>query len=348
MPLASSLRFMLGSALTLGLLFSGAASAATIDPISPHIDQSCASGSLSEGPCEIPHFAITDPQEEYAVNPGETLTLSGTGCIADFPTKFEAWMLFEEPARRSDLPSPTHVTHDVDTGSWTATFTLPDEPGTIPVSFHFTCSSVESFFEARSSSRLRLYSRVNVLPNSQEEPSTPQTSQEEPPTPETPSDPPAEPRITLTQSDVEIGAPLELSASGFDPDEEVEVWLHSDPIRLGTIRADASGNASGTFVVPDNVPAGSHTVKFIGTTSKKTAQTPITVKNKTTAEKASSSSPAGTDASSNTDNASFSSASGKATKELARTGADSLPVLFAASLMSLVGLGALVRRRVRA
>lgn len=347
MPLALPLRFTLGSALTLGLLFSGSASAATIDPIPPSVDHYCSSGSTGDGPCEIPNFAITDPQEEYTIHAGETLTLSGTGCIADFPTRFEAWMLFEEPARQRDLPSPPNTTHDINTGSWTVTFTLPDEPGVIPSSFHFTCSSVESFFGSRSSNRLRLYSTVNVLPNSQQEPSTPEPSQEEPPTPETPSDPPAEPRITLTQSDVEIGAALELSASGFDPGEEVEVWLHSDPIKLGTIRADASGNASGSFVVPDTVPAGSHTVKFIGTTSKKTAQTPVTIKNKTTAEKTNSSSPTGTDASSAPDmNDSASPRSGKAAKELARTGADSLPLLFAAGLLSVVGLGALSRRRV--
>lgn len=347
MLLASPLRFTLGSVLTLGLLFSGAASAATIDPNPPHVDHYCSSGSAGDGPCELPHFAITDPQEEYTVRAGETLTISGTGCSAEFPTRISAWMLFEDSVRQRDLPAPANATNDINTGSWTATFTLPDVPGAIPSSFHFTCSSDDSLFEPHSSSRLRLYSTVNVLPNSQEEPSTSEPSQEEPSAPETPSDPPAEPRITLTQSDVEIGAPLELSASGFDPGEDVEVWLHSDPIKLGILRADASGNASGTFVVPDNVPAGSHTVKFIGMTSKKTAQTPVTVKNKTTAEKTNSPSPTGTDASSVPGtNSSLSPSSGRAAKELARTGADSLPLLFAAGVVSVLGLGALSRRRV--
>ena len=147
-------------------------------------------------------------------------------------------MFFEDSVRQRDLLAPANATNDINTGSWTATFTLPDVPGAIPSSFHFTCSSDDSLFEPHSSSRLRLYSTVNVLPNSQEEPSTSEPSQEEPSAPETPSDPPAEPRITLTQSDVEIGAPLELSASGFDPGEDVEVWLHSDSIKLGLLRSE--------------------------------------------------------------------------------------------------------------
>lgn len=335
MSLASPLRFTLGSALTLGLVFSGAASTATIDPIPPSVDHYCSSGSTGDGPCEIPHFAITDPQEEYTIHAGETLTLRGTGCTADFPTRIISELTFRESAPQSGLPHHVEMTLDGNTGDWSANFPLPDKPGVYSAEFVFICESTDH--SSPSFSRVRLNSTVKILLN----------SQEEPPTPETPSDPPAEPRITLTQSDVEIGAPLELSASGFDPGEEVEVWLHSDPIKLGTIRADASGNASGSFVVPDNVPAGSHTVKFVGTTSKKTAQTPVTIKNKTAAEKTNSSSPTGTDASSAPDmNNSASPHSGKATKELARTGADNLPLLLAAGLMSIVGLGALSRRRV--
>ncbi len=53
-------------------------------------------------------------------------------------------------------------------------------------------------------------------------------------------------------------------ATGFAPGEAVEVTLFSTPRALGTVTADASGNASITFEVLASDGAGEHRVQFSG------------------------------------------------------------------------------------
>lgn len=60
---------------------------------------------------------------------------------------------------------------------------------------------------------------------------------------------------------------ITIEQGGFEPNEEVEVVLHSDPVVLGTLIADAQGWIRGTFDVPEMVPAGSHEVVMTGRVS---------------------------------------------------------------------------------
>lgn len=58
--------------------------------------------------------------------------------------------------------------------------------------------------------------------------------------------------ITLSVQEARAGEALTVTGSGFPADADVTVTLHSDPVELGTVRADASG----AFVLATSVPRG--------------------------------------------------------------------------------------------
>lgn len=76
---------------------------------------------------------------------------------------------------------------------------------------------------------------------------------------------PATPGVTLDASTVTAGGPVSFSADGFAPDSQVAVELHSEPVALGTVRADAAGHVAGTVTIPSDTPAGDHDLVLIGT-----------------------------------------------------------------------------------
>lgn len=76
---------------------------------------------------------------------------------------------------------------------------------------------------------------------------------------------PGGPAVTLGSSTVTAGGSVSVSASGFAPDSEVRVELHSDPIQLATLLADGAGLVEGEVVIPASVEPGEHTVVLIGT-----------------------------------------------------------------------------------
>ena len=57
---------------------------------------------------------------------------------------------------------------------------------------------------------------------------------------------------------------FDIRFGGFAPNSAVKVENHSDPIVLGTYMADENGFLSADIAVPDNVPAGFHTLHLIG------------------------------------------------------------------------------------
>lgn len=65
---------------------------------------------------------------------------------------------------------------------------------------------------------------------------------------------------------LETGDLVVLSADGYTPGAEVEVWLHSTPVKLATVSADGAGRVSGTFAVPTAIGKGDHRVIVSGTT----------------------------------------------------------------------------------
>ena len=65
---------------------------------------------------------------------------------------------------------------------------------------------------------------------------------------------------------VEPGDPVSVDGSGFAPDETVDETLHSAPVALGSVTANASGNVSTTVTIPTGTPAGPHELLLTGET----------------------------------------------------------------------------------
>jgi len=70
----------------------------------------------------------------------------------------------------------------------------------------------------------------------------------------------------LDKTSVRPGDRLTVSATGFTPGEQAEVWVHSDPVFVGSTTAGTDGSVVYTFTVPD-LPPGQHQVEIRGITS---------------------------------------------------------------------------------
>ncbi|MEN2738920.1 hypothetical protein ABCS02_14110 [Microbacterium sp. X-17] len=97
------------------------------------------------------------------------------------------------------------------------------------------------------------------------------TSDPEPTATPTPSESPtpAATDLSATVSDNALtpGSTVIVTASGFQPNEEVAIWLHSDPVLLATVNASADGTLSQTVTIPADIPLGSHQIELLGSTS---------------------------------------------------------------------------------
>jgi hypothetical protein len=58
-----------------------------------------------------------------------------------------------------------------------------------------------------------------------------------------------------------------VTASGFEPGEAIELWLHSAPVRLLTAAADADGDFSATVTIPATTTPGPHSLEVRGAES---------------------------------------------------------------------------------
>jgi hypothetical protein len=56
-----------------------------------------------------------------------------------------------------------------------------------------------------------------------------------------------------------------VTSTGWTGNAKVEVWLHSTPMLLTTVRADADGHIRSLATIPLDAPTGSHTVVLVGT-----------------------------------------------------------------------------------
>jgi uncharacterized membrane protein (DUF485 family) len=70
-------------------------------------------------------------------------------------------------------------------------------------------------------------------------------------------------RVTTPTATLVVGASIPVSGEGFAPFEVVDIWLHSTPVLLGTLTADAQGRISGSFAMPSGLPTGIHHVVLV-------------------------------------------------------------------------------------
>jgi LPXTG-motif cell wall-anchored protein len=84
------------------------------------------------------------------------------------------------------------------------------------------------------------------------------------PTPTPTSDAPSG---SLSQTTVGQDHSLTVNGAGFEPNEPIQIWLHSTPIQLWSGTASAAGTISQSVVIPASIPTGAHQIEIRGATS---------------------------------------------------------------------------------
>ena len=70
-------------------------------------------------------------------------------------------------------------------------------------------------------------------------------------------------RVTTPAATLVAGASIPITGEGFKPFEVVDIWMHSTPVLLGTLTADAQGRISGSFAMPAGLATGTHHVVLV-------------------------------------------------------------------------------------
>ncbi|MCW4385612.1 metallophosphoesterase family protein [Salinibacterium sp. SYSU T00001] len=83
--------------------------------------------------------------------------------------------------------------------------------------------------------------------------------------------------VKVSDGQLTPGEAFTVTAAGFQPREEVRIELHSDPVLLATVTADADGGVSQRVTVPRTAPAAEHTIVLIGQTSGIRAEVAVLV-----------------------------------------------------------------------
>jgi LPXTG-motif cell wall-anchored protein len=86
--------------------------------------------------------------------------------------------------------------------------------------------------------------------------------------------------LSLSNMTPSPGGSTAVTSSGWKPNSDVTITLHSTPVVLATVKADATGTVNTTVTIPSSASAGSHTIELAGTSSTGAPQTmssPITV-----------------------------------------------------------------------
>lgn len=86
----------------------------------------------------------------------------------------------------------------------------------------------------------------------------------------------APPAIAVSTDKVRPGGAVTVKLSGFDPETEVVVELHSTPVEVGKAQTDADGAAEFVVTIPAGTAVGAHTLVALGPDDVR-AETSITV-----------------------------------------------------------------------
>ena len=71
-----------------------------------------------------------------------------------------------------------------------------------------------------------------------------------------------QPPVVDNPFNIEVGASLTLSGTGFTPNTPLEIWVDSTPTRLATISTDPQGDFTTTVQIPDGLDIGDHTLRI--------------------------------------------------------------------------------------
>lgn len=78
--------------------------------------------------------------------------------------------------------------------------------------------------------------------------------------------PPVEEPLLVADTSVDPGDPVLIAGEGFAADSMVVITIESTPRTLDRVRADGEGGISLEVTIPEDMPAGQHTLKATGVT----------------------------------------------------------------------------------
>ncbi len=85
------------------------------------------------------------------------------------------------------------------------------------------------------------------------------------------------PAVSLPSSSVGQGGYVVVAGSGYQPFEIYKVWLHSTPVLLGTLTADAQGQIRGSFKIPAGIAVGTHHIVLRDSSGVEVTSTAVSV-----------------------------------------------------------------------
>ncbi|PVE96646.1 endo-alpha-N-acetylgalactosaminidase family protein [Microbacterium sp. TPD7012] len=83
--------------------------------------------------------------------------------------------------------------------------------------------------------------------------------------------------VTVSVETVRGGSSVDVQLRSFEPGDAVQVWLHSEPVKLGDVTVDADGNALARVVIPAATPAGQHSIVVTDAEGAELARTGLAV-----------------------------------------------------------------------
>ncbi len=82
--------------------------------------------------------------------------------------------------------------------------------------------------------------------------------------------------VTVSTTNPAIGATITIQLVNFGPNELIDVHLHSTPVLLATVQADANGSATAVVTLPSNYMC-EHTIVATGRTTGEVASTTLLI-----------------------------------------------------------------------
>ncbi len=127
--------------------------------------------------------------------------------------------------------------------------------------------------------------------------------------------------VSISDTTPAPGSSLDVAASGFQPNSDVDILFRSTPTLLASVTADAGGDVEATVTIPSDA-SGEHRIELVGVApdgSARTVSATVTV----TADGTTSSG------------------------SLPSTGSSTSPIVYIAILVALLGVALLIGARVR-
>ncbi len=127
--------------------------------------------------------------------------------------------------------------------------------------------------------------------------------------------------VTVSDPNPSPGSSVDVAASGFQPNSDVDILFRSTPTLLASVTADAGGDVAATVTIPSDA-SGEHRIELVGVApdgSARTVSATVTV------------------------SADGSTSSGS----LPSTGNSTVPIVYIAILVALLGVALLIGARVR-